>query len=129
MPIARCVYAALILGFTTAAQAQTAPAPGQEPPPKAEAGTSAQYNCIAEKENYNREGKRITYRIELTNKCEERLRCRVYVYVVGAMGPAQGHATMILEGKSRGAAATKVYDLKVKLAGGLGQVARACRVF
>jgi Spy/CpxP family protein refolding chaperone len=130
---AKCfAVAALLLGASfTAAMAQTAPdagaPPKAEPPPVADKGTTAQYNCIAEGEHYAGQGRHAVYRIELTNKCEQRLRCRVYAYQVSAKGPSQGRTTLILGPKSSGAAASKIYELKVKAVGGLGTWTRECR--
>jgi hypothetical protein len=123
--------AALLLcgGFAGAALAQNAPAAGQEPPPKADAGTTSQLNCISDSGGFKRSGDSATYTIELENKCEQRLKCRVYAYVTSSKGPVQGHATMILAPKSRGAAAKQSYAMKVKMLGGMAQSSRECRVF
>jgi hypothetical protein len=98
---AKCIAAALILGFAAAAQAQTA-APAGEPAPKAEAGTTAQSKCISEDDNYVRLGKGVGFRIALTNKCEQRITCKVFVYITSAKGPAQGRGTIVLAPKSTG---------------------------
>ena len=96
---AKCIAAALILGFAAAAQAQTV-APAGEPAPKAEAGTTAQSKCISEDDNYVRLGKGVGFRIELTNRCEQRITCKVFVYITSAKGPAQGRGTIVLAPKS-----------------------------
>jgi hypothetical protein len=123
--------AALILCgcFTGAALAQNAPAAGQEPPPKADAGTTSQSSCISDSGGFKRDGKSAVYTVELENKCEDRLKCRIDVFVISAKGPAQGHATLTLAPKSRGAAAKKSYALKVKMLGGIAQSSRECWVF
>jgi gas vesicle protein len=122
---------ALILGgvFASAALAQNAPAAGQEPPPVADEGTTSQLKCIADSSGFKRSGDSATYTIELANKCEQRLKCRVYAYITSSKGPVQGHATMILAPKSGGAAAKKSYVMKVKMMGGMAQSSRECRVF
>ena len=122
---------ALILGgvFASAALAQNAPAAGQEPPPVADEGTTSQLKCIADSSGFKRSGDSATYTIELANKCEQRLKCRVYAYITSSKGPVQGHATMILAPKSSGAAAKKSYVMKVKMMGGMAQSSRECRVF
>ena len=127
----RALGAALILCgcFASAALAQNAPAAGQEPPPKADAGTTSQLNCISDSGGFKRVGDAATYTIELANKCEERLKCRVYAYITSSKGPVQGHATMILAPKSKGAAAKKSYVMKVKMMGGMAQSSRECRVY
>ena len=105
---------------------------GQTPPkesqPQPDPGTTGQSKCISEDENYKRNGNSVVYVIALENKCEARLKCEVYAYVVSAMGPSQGRTTMILAPSSQGAAAKKSYAMKVKMVGGSAQIARACRV-
>ena len=121
--------AALILGgcWAGAALAQNAPA-AQEPPPVADKGTTSQAQCIADSGGFKQSEEGAAYTVELANKCEQRLQCRVYVYVISAKGPAHGHATLVLAPKSRGAAAKKTYALKVKMLGGMAQSTRECRV-
>jgi len=136
--VRRLASATLILCacLTGAAAAQTAPAGGEEngqdagqtPPPLADAGTNAQAKCITENSDFKMSGNRPAFVVELENKCEQRIICRVDVNVSNAKGSAQGHATLILAPKSAGAAAKKSYVLKVKLLGGMAQSARACRV-
>jgi hypothetical protein len=123
----RCLAAALILRFAGAALAQTAPP--AEPPPAAEPGTGPQSNCIAENDGYQMRGKTPTFVIELENKCEQRMRCKVFVYITSAKGPAQGRGTIVLAPKSRGAPAKKSYTMRAKMIGGSSQSARECRVF
>ena len=127
---ANSLVAALMLSgcFVAEAMAQNAPAAGQEPPPVADPGTTSQFNCISDKTEYTDTGKRLVYRIALTNRCEQRLKCRVFAYIVTSKGPAQGRATLILAPKSDGAAATKTYDVTIKAIGGMGTVSRECRV-
>jgi hypothetical protein len=122
---AKCLAgAALILGgcFAGGAVAQNAP------PPKAEAGTSAQSQCLSDGGGFKNVDDHAAYTIELANNCEQRLKCQVYVYVISAKGPSHGHATLELAPKSRGAAAKKSYVLKVKMLGGITQSTRECRV-
>jgi hypothetical protein len=117
--------------FASAALAQNAAPAGQssEPPPVADAGTTAQINCIEEKDNYVRLGKGVGFQIELMNKCEQRLKCQVFVYINSAKGPAQGRGTIVLAPKSRGAAAKNTYTMKAKMNGGSSQSWRECKVF
>lgn len=125
--------ALMLCGFLTgAALAQTATGQdqdkGQQQPPKAEAGATAQGDCLTDNGGFKRQGNSAVYTVELENKCEQRLKCRVYVNVSSAKGSAQGHATLILAPHSRGAAAKKSYVLKVKMLGGMAQSSRECRV-
>jgi hypothetical protein len=101
---------------------------GQQAPPKAEAGATAQGDCLTDNGGFKRQGNNAVYTVELENKCEQRLKCRVYVNVSSAKGSAQGQATLILAPHSRGAAARKSYVLKVKMLGGMAQSSRECRV-
>jgi hypothetical protein len=102
---------------------------GQQAPPVAEAGSTAQGDCLTDNGGFKRQGNSAVYTVELANKCEQRLKCRVYVNVSSAKGAAQGQATLILAPHSRGAAASKSYVLKVKMLGGMAQSSRECRVF
>jgi len=111
----------------TAAAAQNAPASGQTPPPVADAGTTGQSNCIAENDSFKRRGQQPVLEIALENKCEQRITCKVFVYVTSAKGAAQGRGTLVLAPASRGAAAKKTFTLKVKMVGGSSQSARECR--
>jgi hypothetical protein len=122
---------AMALGFAVAGYAQDAPANGQkaEPPPVPDRGTTAQPNCIDESSKYTKRGKSLFSVMKLTNKCEARIKCAVFVYKINARGAAQGRATLILGPKSDGAAATKSYALKVKGAGGFSTSDRECQVF
>jgi hypothetical protein len=124
----KCLAAVLIAGGLTAgASAQNAPA--TESPPKADAGTTGQTQCISEDDHYVRLGKGFSFRIELTNKREQRIRCKVFVYITSAKGTSQGRATIVLAQKSRGPAATGTFTMKAKMNGGSTQSTRECRVF
>jgi hypothetical protein len=131
----RAVGAALILcGFlSTAAFAQNAPGQeqdkGQEPPPVADPGTTGQSKCITENDDFKMNGKQSVFEIALENKCEQRLKCKVSVYITGSKGPIQGQGTIVLAPKSKGAAAKGSYVIKTKENGGSAQGSRQCRVF
>jgi hypothetical protein len=128
---AKCLAgAALILGgcCAGAALAQNTPAAAQEPPPKADPGVTAQSNCISDSGGFKKINETPVYTIELANRCEQRLKCEVFVYIVSAKGPVHGHATMILAPKSRGTHSKDTYVLKVKMLGGITQSERECRV-
>lgn len=109
-----------------AADGQTPPA--QEETPKPDPGTTAQGNCISEDDGFHRDGKRVTFLITLTNKCEARIKCEVFAYMTSAKGPSQGRATLVLAAKSKGEVARKSYAMKVKMSSGSVQVARECKV-
>jgi len=119
--------AALMLAGCLSATAQNTPATGQEPSPVADAGTTAQANCIDENDHYKMSGKQPMFVIELTNKCEQRITCKVFAYINSARGPAQGRGTIVLAPKSRGAAAKNTYTMKTKMVGGNSISDRECR--
>ena len=125
---------ALVLagGVASVASAQSADGPDSQRPPAdqqapADQQTQQKPDCVKSNTDFKQNGKAATFVIELQNSCEMRLKCTVDAYVVGARGPAQGHATLILAPKSKGAAATKAYVMKVKSAGGMANVSHACK--
>ena len=97
--------------------------------PAAQAAVDMIANCIGTNGDYATKGRRISFVITLENKCEKRLRCEVFAYVVGARGPASGHAILVLGPKSSGAAAKKSYAMRVKAADGTAQLSRDCKAF
>ena len=115
----------VISGCFAAAQAQTA----AEPPPAAEAGTTAQAKCIEEYDGYKMRGRQPIFEVALVNKCDQRIRCKVFVYITSAKGAAQGRGTIVLAPKSRGAAAKGSFTMRAKMNGGSSQSARECRAF
>ena len=117
------VAAALLLGGCFSAAAQNAP----EKPPVADKGTTGQSNCLDENDGYVMKGKRPTFVIQLDNKCEQRIVCKVFANVSSAKGNALGHGTIRLAPKSRGAAAKGTWSMPVKMTGGNSQSARECR--
>ena len=120
---------AMAVGFASAGHAEDADGQKAEPPPVPDRGTTAQPNCIDESSEYTKRGKSLFSVMKLTNKCEARMKCAVFVYKINARGAAHGRSTLILGPKSDGAAATKTYALKVKGAGGFSTSDRECRVF
>jgi len=101
----------------------------QDALPAPDAGATGHSACIDETGDYETHGGKVTYVIGLQNKCDKRLRCKIYAYVVGARGPSSAETTLILGAVSSGAAAKKTYAMPVKAAGGTAQVSRECRVF
>lgn len=94
--------------------------------PKATPGWGPQSACLSEQDIFTND-KGPHFSMTLTNKCEARLTCRVWAHVVTARGPARGHTVMRLAPKSAGAAASKAYVFRVKVAGGSAEVAHRCR--
>lgn len=123
MARALCV-AALLCGLLTApAIAQ----PAQELPPAPEAGTTVQAKCIDENDGYTMKGKRPTFVIQLENKCDVRMVCKVFANVSSAKGSALGRGTIALAPKSAGARAKGTWTMPVKMTGGNSQSTRECR--
>ncbi len=120
-----CIAAALIACWAVPAWAQSA----QEPPPVADKGLTSQINCVGEDDMTLGDYGHYLRQIKLTNKCEQRLKCEVFSAAFGAQGLQKGHNVMILAPKSRGAAATKTYQYKIKEGGGMLTTSRYCRVF
>ena len=98
---------------------------GQKPPP--EAGDTSPKACITDSSDFRMDGKTPTFVTTLENKCEQRFRCRVNVYVTTAKGPTQGQATLILGPHAAGEASRKSYVLKVKMTSGSAEGARECK--
>lgn len=121
------IAAALTLGGCFAAAAQNAP--GQEPPPAADQGTTVQAKCIDENDGWITRNGKPMFIIQLENKCEQRLTCKVYAYVTSARGATQGHGTIKLAAKSKGAAAKGTFVMPAKKIGGSSQSDRECRVY
>jgi hypothetical protein len=124
MTNARYVVAAvLMLGGCFSAAAQNAP----EKPPVADKGTTAQGNCIDENDGYTKRGGKPMFVIQLDNKCEQRIVCKVFANVSSAKGNALGHGTIRLAPKSQGTKAKGSWSMPVKMSGGNSQSARECR--
>ena len=123
--------AALLLPgcFTVSAQND----PGQTPPkaepaPVADKGTTSQLDCVDENNKHMGEGHRLFFRIAMSNKCEQRLKCAVFVAAYSSKGVSIGRTTLVLTAKSKGAP-PQIFDFKVKGAGGMTSSSRECRVF
>jgi len=97
--------------------AQPSPQPVPEPP-----------QCIKDESGFRTIGARNVFMFELTNQCEQKLRCTARVYILNSFGPVQGQATLILEPKSKGPAAHKTHAITVKSAGGMANMSRECKV-
>ena len=83
--------------------------------------------CIAQKEGYTHKGKAIGYAIQLTNLCEQRMKCKVYAHLSNASGESRGHGTLVLAPKSKGAAATKTFEMKTEMDSGMAELSRECK--
>ncbi len=104
------------------AKAETAAEP-------AKSAKSALAGCITDTANFKAEDKRAYFIVALENACEQRVTCEVFANIRTARGSKRGHGTLVLAAKSAGAEAKKSYRLRVKVAGGMAQVERKCKVF
>jgi hypothetical protein len=118
-------WLALVLALC-AAPAFAQNAPGQEPPAVADKGTTSQLNCIEENNKHMGEGQHLFYRIQMTNTCEQRLKCQIFAAAYSSKGVSIGRATLILAAKSKGAP-PQIFDFKVKGAGGMTSASRECK--
>jgi hypothetical protein len=84
--------------------------------------------CLQETGDYVTRGQTIFYVIAIANSCNARLRCEIFANVTGVRGTTLGHTVMILGPAGNGNAAKKIYDMRVKAAGGIAQVSRECKV-
>jgi hypothetical protein len=126
LPLALSI--ALIVGGSLNLAAAADNESGQKPPQDAK--PAAQKDCVTDTGGgFKMSGKQATYVIALENKCEMRLRCKVYALVQNARGDVRGHKTLTLAPKSKGTAAKQAYVLKVKMMGGMAQVSRECKEF
>jgi hypothetical protein len=122
--------AALLLAGCFAALAQNDPGqtlPKAEPAPVAK-GTTPQLNCVEEDNKHMGEGHHLFFRIAMTNKCEQRLKCQIFVAAYSSKGASIGRTTLVLAAKSKGAP-PQTFDFKVKGPGGMTSSSRECRVF
>ena len=128
------IVAALLLSGCVAASARNALGQdkGQEPPQvsfKADKGVSLQLNCIDEHDQTIGRYGHLLREIKMTNKCEQRMKCKVYAAAYGAQGPQLGRTVMILAAKSLGAAATQLFRFRIKEDDGMLMSTRHCEVF
>jgi hypothetical protein len=94
---------------------------GQTPPKE-----KTPHECVTQDSTYWQDGSRFSFRVNLENTCDMRIRCTVFANVIQAKGNSLGHGTLML-GPANSAAAKKTYSLKVKMAGGMAQTTRECK--
>ncbi|HEY4141257.1 MAG TPA: hypothetical protein VGM57_07585 [Pseudolabrys sp.] len=104
-----------------------APAFAQDAPPRPDRGTTVQANCIDENDGYVTKSRRPAFAIQLENKCDVRMVCKVFANISSAKGNALGHGTIRLKSKSAGAKAKGTWTMPVKMKGGNSQSTRECR--
>jgi hypothetical protein len=125
---------AIAIGVASAALAETDVVPGQTPPaeqnePAAQPAAKPEPpQCIKDESGFRTIGERNVFMFELTNHCEQKLRCTARVYILNSHGPVQGQTTLILEPKSKGPGAHKTHAITVKSAGGMANMSRECKV-
>jgi hypothetical protein len=111
--------------------------PGQEPPAavaqqepsqletQQQAAPKKPPNCIADKAGFKPNK---TFVIEISNRCELRVRCTVSAYIVTSRGPTSGRKVLTLAPVSKGAAAHKTYVIRLNEAGGMANSSHSCKV-
>ena len=108
--------AILIAGSATAATADNAPAPPPTP-----------NQCVADLGDFKMHGKTPAFVITLENKCERRIRCRVFANITTARDSKRAQTTMTLAPHAQGAKAKQSYVVRVHVMGGMAQMSRTCR--
>ncbi len=116
----QCLAGAAMLVAVCAAGAAAQNAPVPPPPPKPN-------QCIADDGGFKMHGKQPAFVITLENKCEKRVRCRVFANITTARDSKRVQTTMTLAPKSKGAKAKQSYVVRVKVKGGMVQMSRDCR--
>jgi len=130
----RCLAGAALAAVVFAGSAMLAanwftPAAADESLAKADADTPSDNKCVADTTHFKAEDKRAYFIVALENKCEQRVKCVIHANIRTARGNTKGHGTLVLAPRSAGAEAKKSYSLRVKVAGGMAQVARDCQAF
>ena len=97
--------------------------------PVPDAGVTGQNQCIDETEAFQTKAGRYFFVIDVANKCDKRLKCKIHVDVASARGPSSAETTLVLAPQSAGEAAKKTYPMRVKAPGGSAQVSRECLVY
>ncbi len=104
-------------------------APGQERPPVADKGATAQENCIVENDGYITRNGKPMFVIQLENKCAQRLTCKVYAYVTSPRGAVQGHGTIRLAAKTADSLPKGIFAMPAKMTRGNSQSDRTCQPY
>ena len=102
---------ATLLGCALTSAAAAENVTGRDVPKPAELTPN---ECVNEASGFRMQGKSPAYVVELENRCEKRMRCRVNMYVTTAFGPTQGEAILTLAPHAAGDTARKTYALKAK---------------
>jgi len=102
---------------------------GQKPPAEQKPAEpkKEEPKCVTNQTGFKQVGDKPVFEVALENTCEVRLKCTIDIYVLGAKGPVQGRATMVLGPAAKGQTTRKVYALKVKSAGGMANMSQECR--
>jgi hypothetical protein len=65
--------------------------------------------------------------IELENRCEKRIRCRVYANVTTARDSKRAKTTMTLAPHAQGKKSKQTFAVRIHENGGMAQVSRDCK--
>ena len=96
---------------------------GQQPPQDQSQTPPEERKCVVNNSDFTPNN---TYVMELTNTCEQRIRCTVRAYITNAAGPTRDEAVLTLEPASSGAGARKVHIVKLKESYGMAQSSQSC---
>ena len=96
---------------------------GQKPPQDQGQTPPEEKKCVINNSDFTPNN---TYVMELTNTCEQRVRCTVKAYITNAGGATRDEAVLTLEPASRGAGARKVHIVKLKDSYGMAQSSQSC---
>jgi hypothetical protein len=94
---------------------------GQQP--QQEQTPPEQRKCVVNNSDFTPNN---TYVMELTNTCEQRIRCTVKAYITNAGGATRDEAVLTLEPASNGTGARKVHIVKLKDSYGMAQSSQSC---
>jgi hypothetical protein len=99
------------------------PAPAEDAPKKEPTAKE----CIADGGGLKLYDNKPAFVIELSNTCEQRIRCKVFANVTTARDSKRAQTTMTLAPKSKGAKAKQAYAVRTHEMGGMAQVSRECK--
>jgi hypothetical protein len=117
------IFAAGIAGL---ASAEEVTIPDGELPPPAQAEPEKPKPCVTDQTGFRTHNGVHSFKVALTNACEQRQRCIVNVYLVTSRGPQKGQATLTLDKAARGQTTHKDYVIRIPENGGSAQVSRSC---
>lgn len=83
--------------------------------------------CVMSDDGFRTENGVSGFKVVLTNTCEVRIRCVVYVNVINSRGANTGQQTMLLGAASPGQSSQKAWMFDTGYAGGMASMSRQCQ--